>query len=129
MKRREQIERLLVGSVLVNGSYWADLRCISREDIEDLITRDIFDRLPDLVQQAGSERMPLEVLIKDSSQSQAVIMQAVEIVADRTFDEGKARYNLDAFTNYYFRGKPYNPTDVRFSDYVTQFIRLTHGTT
>lgn len=129
MTRREQIERLLVGSVLTNGAYWRDLQCVRREDIEDLITRDIFDRLPDLVQRAGADRMPLDVLFDDNTLSAAVIVQATELAGTDDFDIKKVHYNLDALTDYYFGGATFKPTEVEFRDYVSQFLRMTYGTT
>lgn len=129
MTRREQIERLLVGSVLANGAYWRDLQCVRRDDIEDLITRELFDRLPDLVQQAGSERTPLEVLFEDSTLSPTLIIQAAELAGTDDFDIKKVHYNLDALTGYYFGGATFRPTEIEFRDYVSQFLRLTYGTT
>lgn len=137
MDRREQLERIIIASVLNHREYLREVRCIDREDIQDLLSRTLFDMLPDLCARSTDELSPLEVLFNDEGEQRlpkgqtysALMVHALEVASVSDFNVQKYQYNLDALIDYYFAAKPYKPTQVQFKDYVSQFIRMTHGTT
>lgn len=128
LTRRETLERIIISSVLTTPEYFKDVRILSSDMIEDLINREIFALLKDIVPRAiDGKMMPLEVLWQDYKAGKvgnAVMIQALEITAmDYDFDANKAYYNVQALADYFLGYKLYRPTDVRFADYITQFIK------
>lgn len=123
MKRREEIERIIVGSCLGNSEYVRDVACISPDMIEDLLSRELFRMLPSLAQRGD---IPVNVLIDEGLDKHplCLLVHAMELSSVSDFDAKKFHHNIDALAEYYFCGKVFRPTTAQFRDYVSQFIRL-----
>ncbi|MBR1801044.1 MAG: hypothetical protein IJ767_06055 [Bacteroidaceae bacterium] len=125
MGRREQIERIIVGTLLSGQDYRRDVACIPPELIRDPLSRKAYEYAL-----ACPDAMPVNSLIRDCrGEDAALAVHAMGLSAFEDFDVRRNRYNMDALTAYYLGGVVHRPTSVEFRDYVSQFIRLSYGRT
>lgn len=121
MTRKKEIENIIVGSLLNDRDKLRDCAVLT----DDMFTPANAELLRFCRNSTYAEPFA-ELATLWGVIDQAVFVHAMEVAAFYDFDTLKNRHNLRANIAS-LMGQPDNYTNVRFSDYVTQFLKLHYG--
>lgn len=117
MSRKEEIENIIVGSCLNDRSKMRD--CI-------LLTSDMMTaengELWDIISTTTAERPIDEIIELNGILSPETLVHALDIAYFYDIEARKNHYNLNAHIHL-LMGHPAAYTDVKLSDYVSQYLR------
>lgn len=122
MTRKQEIENIIVGSLLNDRRKLRDCTILTDEMFDSPVNLELFHFCKrSTYQEPFAELATLFDMVDHN-----VFLTAMELSAFHDFDKMKDRHNLRANYAELF-GRPDNYTNVRFSDYVTRFITLSYG--
>ncbi len=122
MSRKEEIERIIIGTLLSGREVFAECASnITPDMFSNDDNRRIYCKILEMRDKVFCDLSPYSVVSYDSSMADVAAYMS-ELVDEYDFEMKKMRYNL----NLYLTGTDERPkyTTVTFSDYVTRFISL-----
>lgn len=130
MSRRDYLEKIIIGTLLESDeykSYFDDCRCvISPEMFRDDVCRRIYGYIVAMNKEGKTDTRPSSILEVYGDEVIDIVADMVELCTDYSFIHLKTEYNEKRYLAHVATGIIYGRTDVQFSDYVTQFIKLSY---
>ena len=130
MSRRDYLEKIIIGTLLESDEYkiyFDDCRCvISPEMFRDDVCRRIYGYIVAMNKEGKTDTRPSSILEVYGDDVVDIVADMVELCTDYSFIHLKTEYNEKRYLAHAATGIIYGRTDVQFSDYVTQFIKLSY---
>jgi hypothetical protein len=129
MTRREYIENIIIGTLLdySGGDYYQDCKCSITEDmIQDETNKRIFHLICDMRKKCKAMTTPLDLYEEYGFMIEDMVADMCEKCNEYSFIHLKTEYNENRFIQSCITGEKYKRTDVQFTDYVNQYLKLSY---
>lgn len=130
MSRRVELEKIIIGTLMESDgerNYFDDCRCaISQEMFSDEVCRRLYGYISQMNQDGMPDTRPCSILEVYGEQVKDIAVDMLEICTDYSFIHKKMEFNERRYLATIVTGHPFRRTDVEFSDYVTQFLKLVY---
>lgn len=128
MSRREEIERIIIGTLLSsdsNDNYYLDCKCsITSDMFADKRNQRLFDMVAEMNGEGIEATNPYNIYMKYGDKVNDLLYYMCENATDYSFLHKKVMYNERQWLAYIATGRRPQYTSVNFEDYVNRFITL-----
>lgn len=128
MTRREKLEKIILGTLLDSDSqknYFTECRCcITADMFSDEIGRRIYTIISDMNAKGMAETDPNTIFKTYGKDVVDILPDILDLVVDYSFVHLKMEYNERLFRCSCLTGLESDYTDVSFTDYINQFLKL-----
>lgn len=122
--RRHDIENIIIGTLLEGGRFYEDCRSMVTSDMfKDQTNRRIYNLIVEMNEKGKNDTTPCGIFEEYGPEIVDIVPRMCELVADWSFIHKKTKYNEVRYLYGLINGMKAKRTDVRFSDYVMQFIK------
>lgn len=127
-ERRQEIENIIIGTLLESDSvmnYFDDCRsCLSADMIRDLTNKRIYLLIVEMNRKGITDTRPYSIFVQYGESVADIVPRMCELVADWSFIHKKTQHNEVRYLYGLMNNVKVRYTDVRFVDYVEQFIKI-----
>ena len=128
MTRREKLEKIIIGTLLESNSqknYFTDCRCCITADMFSVETgRRIYNIISDMNAKGIVETDPNTIFQTYGEVVMDILPDMLDLVTDYSFVHLKMQYNERMFRSSCVTGLDPEYTDVSFTDYINQFLKV-----
>ena len=122
MTRKEEVERIILGTLLNNRNVLSECTgSITLDMFSNDDNKRIYAKIVEYSNYIFSDITPASIIDYDNSMID-LAQYMCELASDYDFETKKLRYNTNLY--YYSKEQYPNYTTVEFSDYVTRFVQL-----
>lgn len=125
MNTRQHLEKIIIGTLLDITHHYDDVRGYITEDMfSDSTCKRIFGLITQMRAEGAELTDPSSIYQRYGESVVDIIPTMCQLCSDYSFEYMKLRFNEDAFIANELLGTSYPKTNVRFTDYVKNFINL-----
>lgn len=129
MTRREKLENIIIGTLLESReerNYYDDCRSLSADMFQNDTNRRIFGYIMEMNAKGMSDTTPADIFKEYGAEVMDIVPSLSSLCIDYSFIHLKTEYNERNYIASLVYGTKQQRTEVRFEDYVTQFIKLVY---
>lgn len=128
MRRIEHLEKIIIGTLLDSNSehnFFDECRCcITADMFSDIVRSRIYSIVSDMNMKGIPETDPNTIFEHYGEKVLDILPTMLDLVTDYSFIYLKTDYNEKVFRISFVNGVKPHYTDVTFTDYVNQFLKL-----
>ena len=130
MSRREQLENIIIGTLMESNSqrnYFDECKAIIPEMFSDPTNRKLFTIISDMNAAGRTDTDPCSIFKEYDFMVADILPRMLELCTDYSFIHLKMEYNERRYIDSCITGNDYRGTTVQFVDYIKQFLSLIYS--